>query len=196
MMSQGFPKWYDRFMYPLEKGSFKQIRNDLINKASGQVLELGAGTGINFPLYKNVKSVTAIEPNPFMIEQSLVNQKKAIVPIRVIQSSAEELPFETNSFDTVIATLVFCTIPNVEDALNEMHRICKPNGKILLFEHVKMDQPILAKMQMYLTPFWKKVCDGCCLDRETVGVLESKGFKIIKLNKFYKGLFVTMEIQN
>ena len=195
-MSQGFPKWYDRFMYPLEKGSFKQIRNDLINKASGQVLELGAGTGINFPLYKNVKSVTAIEPNSFMIEQSIINQKKAIVPIRIIQAGAEKLPFENNSFDTVIATLVFCTIPNVEDALNEMHRICKPNGKILLFEHVKMEQPILAKMQIYLTPFWKKICDGCCLDRETVGVLESKGFKIIKLNKFCKGLFVTMEIQN
>jgi ubiquinone/menaquinone biosynthesis C-methylase UbiE len=195
-MSQEFPKWYDRFMYPLEKGSFKQIRNDLINKASGQVLELGSGTGINFPLYKNVTYVTAIEPNPFMIEKSIINQKKAIVPIRIIQSSAEKLPFENDSFDTIIATLVFCTIPNVDDALNEMRRICKPNGKILLFEHVKMDQPILAKMQIYLTPFWKKICDGCCLDRETVEVLESKGFKIIKLNKFYKGLFVTMEIQN
>jgi ubiquinone/menaquinone biosynthesis C-methylase UbiE len=196
MMNQWFPKWYNRLMYPLEKGSFKQIRNDLINKASGQVLELGAGTGINFPLYKNVTCVTAIEPNPFMIEQSIINQKKAVVPIRIIQSNAENLPFENDSFDTVIATLVFCTIPNVEDALNEMHRICKPNGKILLFEHVKMEQPILAKMQIYLTPFWKKICDGCCLDRETVGVLESKGFKIIKLNKFYKGLFVMMEIQN
>ena len=183
-------------MYPLEKESFKQIRTDLINKASGQVLELGAGTGINFSLYKNVTCVMATEPNPFMIEQSIINQKKAIVPIRIIQSSAENLPFENDSFDTVIATLVFCTIPNVEDALNEMHRICKPNGKILLFEHVKMEQPILAKMQIYLTPFWKKICDGCCLDRETVGVLESKGFKIIKLNKFYKGLFVMMEIQN
>ena len=183
-------------MNPLESGTFKDIRRDLISRAKGKVIELGSGTGVNFPFYQNVKSVTAIEPNPYMIQRSERNKKMASVPIEIIQTSAERLPFEDHAYDTVVATLVFCTIPDVEKALNEVRRICKSNGKILLFEHVKMEQPILANMQIILTPFWKKVCDGCCLNRETVRVLKSNGFHIVEMKKFYRGLFVMIEIQN
>ena len=195
-MNRNFPKWYDQFMNPLEHGTFKGIRADLIQRASGEVIEIGSGTGINFPFYREVTSVTAIEPNPYMIQQAKSKQEKATVPIDMIQADAEELPFADHTFDTVVATLVFCTIPNVEKALEEMKRICKPNGKILLFEHVKMDNPFLANLQMMLTPLWKRICDGCCLNRDTVSVLESKGFNIVELKKFYRGLFVMIEIHN
>jgi ubiquinone/menaquinone biosynthesis C-methylase UbiE len=195
-MSETFAKWYDKFMNPLEQGAFREIRKDLIQRASGKVLELGSGTGINFPFYQDVQSVIAIEPNPSMIQHSLMKKEIASVPIEILQSSAEELPFPDHSFDTVVATLVFCTIQNVEKALQEIHRICKPNGKILLFEHVLMKNPVLRKIQIHLTPFWSKICDGCCLDRDTVSVLHKHGFRIIELQKYYRGLFVMMELRN
>lgn len=195
-MGRQFAKWYDFFMYPLERRVFKEIRRDLLARAQGKVIEVGSGTGINFPLYQHVESVTAIEPSSYMIKRSELNKELAVIPLDIIQANAERLPFETDSYDTVVATLVFCTIPNVDKALKEMKRICKPNGKILLFEHVKMDNPILAKLQIYLTPFWKKICDGCHLDRETVHLLESNGFQVVEIKKFYRGLFVMIEVRN
>ncbi|MBB6444292.1 class I SAM-dependent methyltransferase [Bacillus benzoevorans] len=195
-MSENFAKWYDPLMNPLEQTVFKKIRQDLIQRANGRVMELGSGTGINFPLYKDVENVTAIEPNPYMIQRSLNKKEKASVPITVLQQSAEELPFSDHSFDTVIATLVFCTIPNVEQALQEVHRVCKPGGKILLFEHVLMENPVLGKIQTRLTPYWSKICDGCCLDRDTVSVVRQQGFEMVELKQYYRGLFIMMEFQN
>ena len=132
-MSRLFANWYDFFMNPLEKKKFKRIRKELLSNASGNVLELGSGTGINFPYYEKVETVTAIEPSQHMIERSQAKRKQAVVPIEIVQASAEELPFAANTFDTVVATLVFCTIPNPEKAILEMKRVCKSGGKILLF---------------------------------------------------------------
>ncbi|NWQ42697.1 class I SAM-dependent methyltransferase [Bacillus sp. EB106-08-02-XG196] len=195
-MSSKFAKWYDIFMSPLEQRKFKRIRSELLKGASGKVLELGSGTGINFPLYDNVDTVIAIEPSQPMIDQSLSKQKSAVVPIEIVNASAENLPFEDCTFDTVVATLVFCTIPNVEMAINEVKRVCKPDGKILLFEHVKMGNATLSKMQESLTPFWKKVCDGCCLNRETLKAFSNQGLEIERVEHFYKDLFVVAALRN
>jgi ubiquinone/menaquinone biosynthesis C-methylase UbiE len=189
-VSRTFAKWYDFFMSPLEQRKFKRIRSELLKGASGKVLELGSGTGINFPLYNNVDTVTAIEPSKSMINRSLTTQQSAVVPIEIVNASAENLPFEDHTFDTVVATLVFCTIPNVEKAIHELKRVCKPDGKILLFEHVKMENTVLSKMQESLTPFWKKICDGCCLNRETLKEFTNQGLKIERIEHFYKDLFV------
>ena len=183
-------------MKPLEKRKLSSIRRRLLKKATGQVLELGSGTGINFPLYQNVQSVTAIEPNPLMTERAVNNKSQAIVPIDIVQAGAENLPFEDETFDTLVATLVFCTIPDAEKAILEMKRVCKPNGTILMFEHVKMRNPFLSKLQDWLTPAWKKVCDGCCLNRETEKLVSQNGLKIIERKEFYRGLFIVMEIRN
>lgn len=128
-MSSKFAKWYDFFMRPLEQRKFKRIRNELLKGASGKVLELGSGTGINFPLYHNVDKVIAIEPSQPMIDRSLTKQKAAVVPIEIVKASAESLPFEDRTFDTVVATLVFCTIPNVEKAINELKEFVNQMGK-------------------------------------------------------------------
>ncbi|WP_010281996.1 class I SAM-dependent methyltransferase [Bacillus timonensis] len=195
-MSTIFPTLYDIFMKPLEKRKFISIRSQLLAKATGQVLEIGSGTGINFPLYRGVQSVTAIEPNPNMSERAIENKTKAVVPIEIVKVGAESLPFEDNTYDTVVATLVFCTIPNVEKALREMKRVCKPNGTILMFEHVKMRDPFLSKLQDWLTPAWKRVCDGCCLNRETENLVKQNGLPIVAKKEFYNGLFVTLQIRN
>jgi ubiquinone/menaquinone biosynthesis C-methylase UbiE len=192
-VSRLFAKWYDFLMGPLERNRFRMIRMNLLSKASGRVLEIGSGTGVNFPIYQSVESVTAIEPNQNMINLSLPKIEMSRVPIEVINVSAEHLPFKDASFDTVVATLVFCTIPDVEKAFLEMKRVCKPEGKILLFEHVKLDNPFLAKLQDWLTPVWKKVCDGCCLNRETAHLLSKHGFQTIQMRKHFSGLFLVME---
>lgn len=194
-MSKKFSKWYDFFMVPLEQGKFKKIRRELLQEANGRVLELGSGTGINFPFYDKVE-VTAIEPSADMIKRSGQRKDAAMVPIEIFQAGAEQLPFADNTFDTVVATLVYCTIPDVEKAFDEMKRVCKPDGQILMFEHIKMRQPFLSQLQERLTPYWKRICDGCCLDRDTVGYVKKKGLSIIQLKEFYKGLFVTMIIRN
>ncbi|AGK53773.1 class I SAM-dependent methyltransferase [Bacillus sp. 1NLA3E] len=194
-MSRSFAKWYDFFMGPLERKKFKGIRQELLKKARGRVLEIGSGTGLNFPLYDSVDSVTAIEPNQHMINQSIPKKELAVVPVEIIKADAENLPFEDGTFDSVVATLVFCTIPDVEKALKEMKRVCKQGGDFLLFEHVKMDNSFLARLQNWLTPVWKKVCDGCCLNRDTVELINRQGFHFVKVQKFYKGLFVIVEMR-
>jgi ubiquinone/menaquinone biosynthesis C-methylase UbiE len=196
LLSSTFPKWYDFFMGPLERKKFKRVRQDLLKSATGKVLEIGSGTGVNFPLYRNAEHVLAIEPSQYMIDQSLSKLKFAAVPIEMVNASAERLPFEDHTFDTVVATLVFCTIPNAEEAIDEIKRVCKPNGKILLFEHVKMENTVLSRMQEGLTPLWRKICDGCCLNRETLKAFTSRGLKIERVEKFYKDLFIVAELRN
>lgn len=152
-MGKWFPTIYDMAMSPLEKTKFKKIRKKLVNQASGRVLEIGSVTGVNFPHYQNATQVDAIEPNPLMKE-------RARILIQIYQVKAEKLPFADNTFDSVVATLVFCTIPEPIKAVQEIQRVSKPNAKILFFEHVRLDQAFLGKTQDILTPLWKKACDG------------------------------------
>ncbi|MFL6560228.1 MAG: class I SAM-dependent methyltransferase, partial [Bacillus sp. (in: firmicutes)] len=196
VLSRIFANWYDFFMNPLEKKKFKRIRKELLSKATGNVLELGSGTGINFPFYQKAEKVTAIEPSHYMIERSFSKLKESVVPIEVVQASAEKLPFAENTFDTVVATLVFCTIPDPEKAILEMKRVCKFEGKILLFEHVRMQNRLLSTLQDWLTPAWKKICDGCCLNRNTLDLLMAHDISIIKVQKYYRDLFVFAEAKN
>lgn len=193
-LSQTFANWYDFFMSPLEKNRFKGIRKELLSQATGVVLEIGSGTGINFPLYGVVDKVVAIEPSKYMIERSQLKREQSTVPIEMVQTGAEDLPFDANTFDTVVATLVMCTIPNPEKAFLEMKRVCKPGGKILLFEHVKMENRFLASLQDWLTPAWRKICDGCCLNRDTLDLLADTD--IVKIKKYYNGLFVVAVSEN
>lgn len=195
-MSKWFPKLYDTFMGPLERGGFKKIRKPLIQKAQGQVLEIGSGTGINFPYYTRVNQVTAIEPEPLMNEQAIQRAIKAHVPIDVIQTRAEELPFSDDLFDTVVSTLVFCTIPNPTKALLEIRRVCKPNGTLLFFEHVRLKHSSLGRLQDWLTPVWKRLCDGCHLNRNTLEMVQQAGYEIIQVKSYYKGIFMTIEAKN
>ena len=192
-MSRRFAEWYDFFMRPLEKRKFKSIREDLLSKAKGHVLEIGSGTGINFPLYKSVEKVVATEPSTYMIYKSQEKLKQSSVNIELVKADAEKLPFADNSFDTVVATLVFCTIPNPNQAMKEMLRVCKPEGKLLFFEHVKLENRFLGGLQEWLTPAWKRICDGCCLNRDTLSLLKNNDLIINEFKSYYNGLFLSVE---
>ncbi|WP_163539785.1 class I SAM-dependent methyltransferase [Gracilibacillus sp. YIM 98692] len=195
-MGKGLPHYYDRVMKPLEQMKFKQIRKELLNNAVGRVLEIGSGTGANFPYYTNAMQVDAIEPNNQMLEQSLKRQWETKTPIKTYLVQAEKLPFSDNTFDSVVATLVFCTIPDPEKALREIHRVSKPGAEILIFEHVKMRNSLLGKLQDILTPLWKKICDGCHLNRDTLTTLERSPLAIMSIDSYYKGLLVTVKCVN
>lgn len=192
-MSKLFPRFYDQAMAPLEKMRFQKIRSSLVGQAAGKVLEIGSGTGINFPYYKNADHVDAIEPNPVMMAQTGNRLRQAKVPISTHLAKAEKLPFADQSFDTIVATLVFCTIPDPLQALEEIKRVSKPGADFLLLEHVRMDQKAMGKAQDILTPLWSKVCDGCHLNRDTVGLLQQSGIAITKVEAYYGGLFLAIE---
>ena len=196
-MGKWFPRLYDTFMTPLEKkGQFKKIRQNLIAKAEGEVLEIGSGTGINFPLYRKASHVIAIEPNSEMIKKSLPKINQAGVSIEIKKAKAEWLPYADHTFDTVVATLVFCTIPNPAKALEEISRVLKVGGTLLLFEHVKMDNQLLSRLQTVLTPAWRRVCDGCHLDRDTLELIRQSTFHIDEINVYYQGLFKVIKASN
>jgi ubiquinone/menaquinone biosynthesis C-methylase UbiE len=182
-------------MNPLENKRFKDIRSELINKANGNVLEIGCGTGINFEFYKNV-CVTAIEPNPVLRKTSYERASIAKIPIHIIEGNAEQLPFSDNSFDTVVGTLILCTIPDPIKAIREIMRVCKSSGTILLFEHVRHENRILGTLQDLLTPIWKRVCDGCHLNRDTIKFLRQEELEIISRKTYLKNIFVTVEARN
>ncbi|WP_088051903.1 class I SAM-dependent methyltransferase [Virgibacillus dakarensis] len=192
-MGNLFPRVYDMAMLPLERTKFNKIRKALVSKASGRVLEIGSGTGINFPYYRNASQVDAIEPNPVMNKRSNKRIESSRIPIQPYLMKAEKLPFADSTFDSVVATLVFCTIPEPVKAIQEIQRVGKPGAKILLFEHVRMNQKLLGKAQDLLTPTWKKICH---LNRNTLELLTQANVSIKKIDRHFKGLFLTIECLN
>lgn len=184
---------YDKMMEILEKKILFNVRSKLISKSSGRVLEIGAGTGINFKFY-TTQTVTAIEPDVAMRKAAL--KKTGEKSIEVIDASAEDIPAESNTFDTVIVTLAFCTIPSPELALKEIKRVCKPGGKLLIIEHVRNEKKYLADLQDILTPLWKKFAMGCHLNRDTIALIDEKGFKREYADYFLGNNFVVASFSN
>ncbi|RXZ02176.1 SAM-dependent methyltransferase [Fictibacillus sp. S7] len=195
-MGKWFARIYDVAMSPLEQIKFKKVRKRLLRKAEGRVLEIGSGTGFNFPLYEVASQVDAIEPDSNMRKTSLKRIEASKILIRTYSEKAETLPFEDNTFDTVVGTLVFCTIPDPERALNEVKRVCKPGGKVLLFEHVRLNHSIFGKLQDVLTPIWSKVCEGCRLNQNTLRIIQHAGFTTCHIEEHVNGLFLVIECYN
>lgn len=195
-MSTWFPKLYDPLMEPLEKRFLSDLRKKMIHKAKGRVLEVGSGTGLNFPYYEEVYQVIAIEPADLMRRRSLNRAREAKVPVEVYDFRAEELPIPDNEFDTVIGTLVLCTIPDPVRALQEMRRVGKPDGNMIFLEHVRLDHPVLGRLQDFLTPAWKRLCDGCHLNRNTLELVIQSGLQITRVEEFANGLFLVIEAVN
>ncbi|WP_458413332.1 class I SAM-dependent methyltransferase [Schinkia sp. CFF1] len=191
-MTKTFAKYYDKAMAPLEKKYIMEWRKKLLDQATGKVLEIGGGTGINFPLYKKCEEVTTIEPNPLMIEKALIRQQQASVPIQIIKNKAEHLPFPNCHFDTIVITLVLCSVDNMEQVIQECKRVLKPGGKLLVLEHIKMEQPFLAGLQDVLTPVWKHIADGCHLNRNPEVIIKECGFEIISSEKYLSSLIISL----
>jgi len=164
----------------------KQARKDLISSAEGRILEIGMGNGANLAHYSDkADEVVGIEPCAAMVEmasgrldklhqKSKLKLKREQYDLQV--GSGEELPYDDNSFDSAIACLVFCTIPNADKAAAEMHRVLKPGGKVLFLEHVHAKSGLKRHVQNWVNPIWKPLACGCNLNRDTKTVFSNAGF--------------------
>jgi ubiquinone/menaquinone biosynthesis C-methylase UbiE len=180
-----FARFYDRMTAGTERAGLGEMRRELLAVATGRVLELGAGTGHNLIYYTNaVTELVMTEPEPNMARQ--LRERVAANPgaagnPSVIEASAEDLPFDDGSFDTVVATLVLCTIPEPLRALGEARRVLVEGGKFLYLEHVRARRPGLARWQDRLERPWGFFAGGCHPNRDTGQLLADAGFWIDSL---------------
>jgi len=157
----------------------------VLRDARGRVVELGAGTGLNFPRYpRSVDEVVATEPDPHMLRRASRAATTAGVPITLRQAGAEGLPFEDDSVDTVVATFVLCTVPDPAAALSETRRILKPGGALLFLEHVRAQDPRLARWQDRIRGPWGFFAAGCHPNRDTPSSIERAGFEVERIDRF------------
>lgn len=177
---RGFSALYDRCFKASEEAGLRDLRRDLISAARGRVLELGAGTGLNLELYprEGLDSLVLTEPDPHMVKQLRKRVDKDCPGADLVESGAEDLPFENDSFDTVVVTLVLCTVPNPAAALQEIQRVLKPDGQFLFLEHVRSPDPSLAKWQDRLEKPWRFLGDGCHCNRDTEAAIKTAGFEL------------------
>lgn len=188
--SHPFFAWlYDPMTEMAEKGFLLKLRREILMKATGRVLEIGAGTGRNFPLYQAATEVTATEPDPAMAKRAREKAEKAPVTVRVVVAEAEALPFAPGSFDTVVSTLVLCTVTDPAAALGEIRRVLVPGGRLLLMEHVQSEGGGWRTVQSLLNPLWGVVAAGCHLDRRTLQTVTGAGFDTVSRRDEGGGLF-------
>ena len=159
-------------------------RRRLLTGACGAVLEIGGGTGANLAHYRDVDRVTIAEPDPFMRSRIRPKLQDARVPVEVSAAGAEALPFPDGSFDTVVSTLVLCSVPDQAAALDEVRRVLRPGGRLLFIEHVRAAGP-MARWQDRLEPLWRRLFGGCHPNRDTVAAIEEAGFEIETFESFY-----------
>ncbi len=171
---QIFPHILDRAM---RVRSMFELRAQLLTPISGHVVEIGFGTGLNLPFYgAGVLSLTTVDPNAGVAKLAEQRIKDVNFPIHQKLISAERLPFEDASVDTVVSTWTLCSIPDVASALAEIKRILKPDGVLHFVEHGLSKKPNIARWQQRLTPIQKVVGDGCHLDRDMVALIDQAGF--------------------
>jgi ubiquinone/menaquinone biosynthesis C-methylase UbiE len=161
-------------------------RQRTVSGAEGRVLEIGSGSGLNLPLYRHpVREVLAIEPSRRLIAMSEQRARNSTVPVTFLQTSAEELPFESMSFDVVVMTWTLCSIPRASEALSEIRRVLRANGRLLFVEHGRAPEERVRRWQDRVTPVWRRVSGGCHLNREIDRLIAHAGFDIQKMNTGY-----------
>lgn len=181
---------YDTVMYPLEKLFLTQKRRTLLKHASGYVLDIGSGTGVNFPFFNpETTDVYAIEPDKAMREKA--KQKPVPDYIHIEAAGAESIPVPDHTFDTVVSTLVFCSIDQPDQAFNELKRVLKPGGKLYFIEHIRAASPFVQTIQDKLTPMWKQLADGCHLNRPTDKLIDQH-FTVIQKTYYFKKIITVI----
>lgn len=169
--------------------SGKQVtpyRQEVLNAARGEILEIGFGTGLNLPYYpKEVKKITTVDVNAGMNSLAVKNIKKSPIKVEYHILDAQGLPFADGSFDTVVSTWTLCSIKNINQALAEVYRVLIPGGKFIFAEHGLSTEPKVQKWQNLLTPIQKVMADGCHLNRDIETLIKTAGFSFDSLTKKY-----------
>lgn len=179
----GFARLMDWNMRGPETG---RLRAAALAPAAGDVLEVGFGTGLNLPHYRDsVRSLTALDPLDALRERVDARIAAARVPVRrVLRAADGRLPFDDARFDCVVTTWTLCTIPDVATALREMRRVLRPDGRYLFLEHGASDQPRVARWQRRIEPLYKRVAGGCLLTRHIDALISAAGFTLVECERW------------
>jgi len=170
---------YEPVLWLGEKTGFRRWRHKVVAQVSGSVLELGAGTGLNLGHYPcGLERLVLVEPDVHKAKLLAAKPRPPGVSAEIVRAPGELLPFEDDSFDTVVETLVLCTVADPEATAAEIRRVLKPDGRFLFMEHVRSDKPRLGRLQDRLEGPWKKFADGCHCNRRTVPMLKASGFEV------------------
>lgn len=174
---------YDPILWLGERRGMAERRRRLLRRASGAVLEIGAGTGLNLSHYDEPERLVLTEPEPEMAARLRRRADALGCEVEVHEAGAEALPFGDEEFDTAISTLVLCTVPDPAAALAELRRVLRPDGALLFIEHVRADTPRLAAWQDRLRAPWAALADGCQCNRRTLETIQSAGFELRELDR-------------
>jgi ubiquinone/menaquinone biosynthesis C-methylase UbiE len=176
-----FAATYDRMSRGSEDAGMRDLRRGLLADADGRVLEIGGGTGANLPLYDgNVESLVVTEPAQQMLKRLQRKAREQAPLAKVLRAPAEDLPFEDDSFDTVVSTLVLCGVDDQPRALREARRVLRPGGRLLFIEHVRSDDPELARFQDRMN-WLNRLVVQCDCNRPTLTSIEAEGFDVSRL---------------
>jgi ubiquinone/menaquinone biosynthesis C-methylase UbiE len=185
---------YDRWVLPpildlaMRTSRLQKYRREVVAAAQGRVLEVGVGSGLNFPLYgPQVEIVYGIDPSPRLLAMARRRAAAAGIRAALLQGSAAAIPLADQSVDTVVMTWTLCSIPDPLASLREMRRVLKPDGRLCFVEHGLSPDPTVERWQHRLTPVWCHVAGGCHLDRKMDDLVRSAGFDLTALRTEYAG---------
>jgi ubiquinone/menaquinone biosynthesis C-methylase UbiE len=184
---------YDPIVAPLDPMGMRAWRQWAVGEANGRVLELGVGTGLNLKYYRKATAVVGIDPNGASLERAHARAHDHPGPLLFCRAGAERLPFGDDVFDSLVGSLVFCTIPDPDDALKEAWRVLQPGGRLRIVEHVRMANRVMAGLQDFVTPFWSSIAGGCHLNRDTRAAVEKAGFEIRACHRRLGGLLIGID---
>ena len=174
-----FARMYARMADQFEAKGGADHRREMLAGVSGRVIEVGAGTGLNFGHYPDTATeVVAVEPEAYLRAKAEAAAERASVDVRVVPGTADALPADDESFDVAVASLVLCSVPDQAHALAEIRRVLRPGGELRFYEHIRSHHPKFARRQRRVDIIWPRVGGGCHASRATDEAIEQAGFVV------------------
>ncbi len=180
-----FARMYQRISAESERRGTAEHRDRALAGLTGRVVEVGAGNGMNFRHYPaTVTEVVAVEPENNLRALAERAASSAPMPVTVVAGHGDALPFDDETFDAAVVSLVLCSVPEPGHFLAEVRRVLKPGGELRFFEHVRSDSPVLGVFQDAITPLWSAIGGGCHLNRDSRAAIGAAGFEIDEIDRF------------